>query len=116
VDGGGVKRDSADALFSDWIRERDKWTCQRCWMTYVPPTNALHCAHMFSRGKRRTRFDPDNACALCYGCHRWLDTHADLKREFFTLRLGQRAFDLLEMRSELSAKGMDRAVLMERIR
>jgi hypothetical protein len=61
---------------------------------------------MFGRGKPNTRFDPDNACALCYGCHRWLDTHPDLKREFFLEWLGPKAFDLLEVRSNLSPKGL----------
>jgi hypothetical protein len=54
---------------------------------------------MFSRGKRSTRFDMNNACALCYGCHRYLDTHPDLKREFFRARLGDEAFEALELRS-----------------
>ena len=94
-----MKRFPTDDWFSNWVRERDKWTCQRCWMTYVPPTSALHAAHCFSRGKWATRFDPENVCSLCYGCHRWLDTHPDLKTEFFIQRLGQRAYDLLELRS-----------------
>jgi hypothetical protein len=54
---------------------------------------------MFSRGKLRTRFDPENAAALCYGCHRHLDTHPNLKREFFRERLGAEAFDALQIRS-----------------
>jgi hypothetical protein len=101
-----AKRSKADAMFSDWIRERDRWTCQRCGKTYPPPTFALHCAHMFGRGKQNTRFDPANARALCYGCHRWLDTHPDLKREFFREWLGVKAFDLLEFRSNQSARGV----------
>lgn len=94
-----AKRTVADARFSDQVRERDRWMCQRCGKVYPPPTFALHCAHMFGRGKPRTRFDPDNACALCYGCHRYLDTHPDLKREFFLERLGEQRFAALELRS-----------------
>lgn len=94
-------------MFSDWIRARDDWTCQYC-LTFYPEgrRGGLDCAHMFGRGKLNTRFDPENACALCYGHHRWLDTHPDLKREFFIRRLGQKAFDLLELRSNQSAKGI----------
>lgn len=94
-----AKRTKADAVFSDQVRTRDGWACQRCGTRYPPPTFALHCAHMFGRGKPSTRFDPDNAAALCYGCHRWLDTHPDLKREFFLERLGARRFAALERRS-----------------
>lgn len=103
-----MKRDAADARYSDQIRERDKWTCQRCWKTYIPPTQALHSAHMFSRGKPSTRFDPDNACALCYGCHRYLDTHPDIKRAFFLLRLGPARFEALERRSNQTKGGMSK--------
>ncbi len=97
-----LKRDAADARFSKLIRERDKYTCQRCGAT--PHPQGLHSAHMFSRGKLNTRFDEENACALCYGCHRFLDTHPDLKREFFRLRLGDVTFEALEVRSNQRTK------------
>lgn len=87
------------------IRERDLFICQRCGVQHHPKSQGLHSAHMFSRGKPRTRLDPLNACALCYGCHRWLDTHPDLKREFFIERLGIEVFEALELRSNKS-KGM----------
>lgn len=99
-----MKRDAADRRFSLMIRERDGFTCQRCFHTHLPNSQGLHCAHMFSRGKLATRFDPENACALCYGCHRWLDTHPDLKRLFFLERLGEERFMDLERRSNQTAK------------
>lgn len=95
-----MKRTAADAKFSDMIRIRDEWTCQRCGQVYDPyPGPALASAHMFGRGKPATRFDPENACALCYGCHRWLDTHPGLKEQFFRVRLGDEVFDALRLRS-----------------
>lgn len=98
--GGHMKRDATDARFSDIIRERDEWTCQRCGRQYDPhPGPALACAHIFSRGKPATRFDPENACALCYGCHRHLDTHPVLKEAFFRGRLGDERYEALQRRS-----------------
>ena len=99
-----MKRDRADREFSLAIRERDEWTCQRCFNQFLPNSRGLHSAHMFSRGKKRTRWDMENACALCYGCHRYLDTHPDLKRIFFRERLGDEAFDALELRSNKTTK------------
>ena len=104
-----MKRDAKDAKFSKMIRERDGYRCQRCKMQHVPNSQGLHSAHMFSRGKLRTRFDPENACALCYGCHRYLDQHPDEKRMFFRLRLGDEAFEALERRSN-GTKITDRPV------
>lgn len=66
-----VKIDKADRVFSQYIRTRDNWTCQRCGKRYEPPTSALHCSHFMGRGKEATRFDEDNADAMCYGCHRY---------------------------------------------
>jgi len=96
-----VKRDKADREFSLAIRQRDNWTCQRCETVYIEGHRGLHSAHMFSRGKRATRWDPENACSLCYGCHRFLDQHPDLKRTFFRERLGDEAFEALELRSNM---------------
>lgn len=103
-----MKRDKADREFSLLIRERAGWRCERCFTPYPPPTRALHCAHMFSRGKLSTRWDPENAAALCFGCHRWLDTHPDLKRVWFRERLGDEAFDALELRSNTTKASAER--------
>jgi hypothetical protein len=95
-----MKRTKADADFSDVIRARDGWKCQRCGQQYNPhPGPALASAHCFGRGKPRTRFDEDNACALCFGCHRWLDTHPPLKEAFFRERLGDERYEALQLRS-----------------
>lgn len=95
-----MKRDAVDARFSNQIRERDKWTCQRCWYFFPEGwRDGLDCAHMFGRAIPTTRFDPDNACALCRVCHGDLDTHPDLKRDFFRQRLGPERFNALDRRA-----------------
>ena len=106
----GMKRDSLDALFSLFIRRRDHWTCRRCRTVYAPPTKALHCAHIFGRGKLSVRFDPENAVALCYGCHRLLDTHPCNKTDFFIRLLGQAQYDALAVRASLPGK-VDRVLV-----
>lgn len=87
----------ADKLFSIYIRNRDKWTCQRCHTRYEPPTTALHCSHYFSRVKECTRFEPDNCIALCFGCHN-LWGHGDQRDEytaFMKKKLGKRFMGLI---------------------
>ena len=96
---GGIRRDAADIRFSKLIRERDAYTCQRCHKC-LGPSPGLHCAHMFSRRIKATRFDPDNACALDYGCHQYLDSHPNEKLAFFRGRLGSERFDALEARAK----------------
>ncbi len=68
-----IKRDKIDKVFSDLVRERDNWTCQRC-NKYYPEgqRRGLHCSHIFSRRHRATRWEPYNAVAHCYACHEYL--------------------------------------------
>ncbi len=89
----GIKRTPEDARFSKMIRQRDKWMCQRCGKQYDPPTQALHCAHNFTRRTKITRFEPHNALALCYGCHQFVDSHAEEKEVLFRLRFGNDEYD-----------------------
>lgn len=100
----GIKRTKEDKAFSDFIRTRDNWTCQRCGKQYVPPTRALHCAHNFGRRCTRCttkhpqphvchRMDPSNALSLCYGCHAHVDSNKDDKEALFRLRFGHAEYD-----------------------
>lgn len=95
----GIKRTAADVRFSKMIRERDNYTCQRCGAGHLPNSRGLHSAHCFGRGTGPTRLDPDNALALCYGCHQYLDSHGPEKHEFFRKALGDERFTALEARA-----------------
>lgn len=64
-----IKRTKWDAVFSDYIRYRDNWTCQRCNKKYIEKSQGLHCSHFYGRRSWATRIEPCNAMALCYGCH-----------------------------------------------
>lgn len=104
---GKVKIDVADKAFSLYIRTRDNWTCQRCHTRYTPPTSALHCSHFQGRAKESTRFEPDNACALCYGCHQYFTSHPAEHYAWQVARLGQAKVDELVILSN-SYKKKDR--------
>ena len=78
---GAIKRTPADAAFSNCIRERANWTCERCG-TYYPEgnRNGIECSHHHSRGNWSIRFDPMNAECLCTGCH-FLEGGTQQRRE-----------------------------------
>ena len=92
-----MRRDKHDKLFSFYIRTRDKWRCVRCRRYHKPPTSALHCSHYITRGAWNTRFDKENADALCYGCHQyWGGKGREEYKEFKIKQLGKKGFrDLL---------------------
>lgn len=95
-----LKLDTADTVFSLYIRERDGWCCVRCGSRHEIRSMGLHCSHFFGRSKESTRFDEENADALCYGCHQvWGSNDREAYRAFKIKQLGQKGFDLLTIRA-----------------
>lgn len=108
----GIKRSLADKYFSDWIRERDDWTCQNCKTEYEKPSQGLHCSHFHGRGNKSTRFDPENCIALCMRCHKHMGATPHDHAEFFLKRLGREKYDALAIRAKLPQKIDESAVVL----
>jgi len=71
---GGIRRDKYDATFSDLIRERADWTCERCGL--VDPdgqargkSRRVENSHFNPRRHQSTRFCGENCDCLCKKCH-----------------------------------------------
>ena len=103
-----IKIRQSDKYFSQWIRTRDNWTCQRCGKKYEPPTQALHCSHFQGRGKENTRFEPLNADALCYGCHQYFTSHPGEHLAWQVERKGQAVVDAIILQSNTYKKRNDK--------
>tara|TARA_R100000742_G_C4166496_1_gene6252 strand:- start:29 stop:451 length:423 start_codon:yes stop_codon:yes gene_type:complete len=76
--GRQMKRLQADKYFSEYIRIRDDWECQRCGKKFKQGVDSqkLHCAHLwFGRANLSTRWEPLNCISLCIGCHNVTDQH-----------------------------------------
>jgi len=96
-----IRISTLDRLFSQYIRTRDGWTCQRCRKYHAPPTMALHCAHTYKRRHKLTRWDADNADALCYGCHQYFEEHWPEHLAWKERRLGTTRFLRLARRHQM---------------
>ena len=70
-----IKRTKWDAVFSDLVRYRDKWTCQKCGRKYAEKSRGLHCSHFYGRRAYSTRFEPRNAMSLCFSCHLYVGSN-----------------------------------------
>ena len=105
-----TKLRKTDSLFSNYIRQRDKYTCQRCGHTFSPDNaQGLDNSHYWGRGRENTRFDSENCIALCCGCHRiWGGDGKDEYKAFMIKRLGQEGYDLLDVRAHTSKKKDDK--------
>lgn len=71
----GIKRDAADAWFSKAIRLRDEYACRCCGKIYDTSSTGLHCAHIYGRAAKSTRWCTMNAVSLCYACHQYMGSH-----------------------------------------
>lgn len=104
---GNITIDPADKAFSQWVRLRDTM-CLRCRKPVVlngsgmPVT--LQASHFQGRGKESTRFDPENVCALCAGCHAYFTAYPAEHYLWQVQRLGQDVVDALVLRSNLTVK------------
>lgn len=99
-----MKRTAADARWSKAVRERDNYTCQRCGAVHASNSQGLHAAHIFSRGIKRIRHDLVNGIALCYGCHRHIDSHAADKEALARRLLGDEGYEALRLLAHTPAK------------
>lgn len=101
-------RIKADTLFSHRIRAIG--ACARC-----GTTERLQCAHIVSRRYLGTRWDDDNAVALCAGCHVYM-THRPLEWEQWVIkRFGAESYEALKKRALAPAKP-DYESIVERLK
>ena len=96
-----IKLDALDRLFSLYIRKRARGYCERCKRYFG--VERLQCSHFYGRRARSVRYDPDNACALCFSCHIYLGENPREHTRFFRDRLGDR-LDQLEARWSIPQK------------
>ena len=99
-----IKRTKLDALFSKYIKLRAGGYCQFDSKFFGVRSRGLHCAHCFSRGRRLVRHHPDNAVALCYYHHMYLDHHPLEKAEFFLGKLGTKKYMALKRLADKTTK------------
>ncbi|NTU69990.1 hypothetical protein HGB13_04200 [bacterium] len=104
-----IKIDKADAMFSKFIRLRDK-RCVRCGRRGEPdkdglPIIGLQNSHYFGRVKESTRFEPSNCDSLCMGCHQeWGSNDREAYRQFKIKQLGDQGLKLLTIQANTYKK------------
>ena len=90
-----IKRDQADKWFSDVVRAKANWCCESCGKEFGGRSSGLHCAHIYGRANKSTRWSLDNAVSLCYTCHRTYTEHPLDFKSWLDTYLGGGALDRL---------------------
>jgi len=102
----------ADSAFSKCIRERTNWTCEVCGRYHPIGTKraGLHCSHWMGRGNWSTRFDPLNAFAHCWPCHKDMASNVPYFADWVAEQIGvDKAFEVRAM-SKQPARGVRKLV------
>ncbi|MFW9991935.1 MAG: hypothetical protein ACFFD4_07725 [Candidatus Odinarchaeota archaeon] len=82
-----------DKLFSELVRRKSGGYCERCgkrlgWQN-------LQTSHFWGRRAKSVRWDEDNACALCFYCHKHFGENPHVHVAWFQQRLGKKRYDAL---------------------
>lgn len=101
---GKAKVDPADKAFSLYVRTKANWNCEKCGKHYEPPTNALHCSHFQGRAKESTRFELNNANAICFHCHQYFTANPAEHYQWQVEIKGQKKVDEIITRSNMYHK------------
>ena len=99
-----IKRDKADILFSNYVRELANWKCAKCGTQYKRKSQGLHASHFFGRRAESTRFDLDNVCPHCFACHQFLGSNPNEFVEWKKKQLGQKRYDELVVKHNTHQK------------
>ena len=102
---GRIKLRPTDTLYSKYIRKKNNFICERCFRFFLEG-KGLEVSHFHGRRKESVRFDDENVDCLCKGCHRIFHESPSAYVAWKIKKLGQKKFDLLNVRAELY-KGRD---------
>ncbi len=115
--GMGIAYGPLERKFSQWIRRRDKDTCQVCGQH----GKRIEAAHIFGRGRKSVKYDPENCYAMCGGpssttCHHYFDQHQTEKEAWCRERIGAERFELLRLRSVRTLATPERNLMLSQVK
>ena len=96
-----------DKEFSKYIRLRDKGCVFKIKCNGNVPFEKLTCSHFHGRRKESVRFDEANCRSSCRACHLYLDEHKGEYKRIMIQILGEREYNLLQIRAETPKKRDD---------
>jgi 5-methylcytosine-specific restriction endonuclease McrA len=100
-----------DKLFSDYIRLKSKYRCQRCFRDFSERKEIFDCSHFFTRANRVTRWMEENCAALCRGCHDYMGKNPHEHTAFFMKKLGDKYDQFVQLAKAPLKQRIDEKIL-----
>ena len=97
-----TEKKKALKAFSDYIRERDGWTCYTCGKR--GDAHTMDAGHLISRYWAGTLFDEDNTHCQCKGCNILHENDPEIYRMTFIANYGEDAYWRLYRKSKETVK------------
>ena len=114
-----IKLRLVDKLFSNHIRAKANWTCEKCGRKCKingETVYRLEASHYHSRRKESVRFDYENVYALCFTCHKRMGGHTKDENGEYDLwlkeKLGMSRYKMLNVRAETYKKKDDKMIML----
>jgi len=98
------KRRRDDDLFSDYLRAKRNWTCERCKKYMYHQRHILDASHYVTCENETLRFDEENVRVLCRGCHIFFHKHPYEHTKFMEELLGEQGLQMVIVRGQKFTK------------
>jgi hypothetical protein len=99
-----IKREACDKWFSDVVRAKAGWCCEYCGKSFGGASAGLHCAHIFGRANKSTRWSLDNAVSLCAYHHDFFGKNPVSFADWLSGYYGEGHMDISEREAESNSQ------------
>ena len=108
-----IKRRPADIKFSQWLRKKRNYICEKCGRRHQPDSKGLGVSHFWGRIHECTRFNEVNCDIFCnIPCHEYFETHRTEYEKWKEKRLGTKIYKELMLAAHQNCKKDDASVLL----
>ena len=114
---GRIKVRKVDSLFSNYIRDKNNFTCERCGRRHEWGSQGIHASHFIGRSNEAVRFDEENVRVLCHGCHSYFHKNPQSHVDWMKHKLGEAGYNKLVIRANQYIKRDDKLqkIILDRL-
>ena len=107
---GKISIRKSDALFSQYLRKKRGYRCEKCGRQYREGERNFGVSHFWGRRNENVRYDENNCDVLCnMPCHQFFEENPENYREWKLKKLGKKEYTKLKLSAQFYCKRDDLA-------